>query len=136
MNAHERNPGLLEDRRPSDDRLPTITAPGYETTTTLIAPGETLLIVDDRWVGALIFVTVGSIQLECHDGATYTFPAGSILGFSDRATRRPQQRGLTRHDRGHETRHLAQNNKPSPRPASVACRNRTWQRGYPTITSR
>ncbi len=95
MNAHEHNPGLLEDRRPSDDRLPTITAPGYETTTTLIAPGETLLIVDDRWVGALIFVTVGSIQLECHDGATYTFPAGSILGFSDFGLRAAHNNGAS-----------------------------------------
>ena len=84
MNAHEHtgvdDPGSLEDRRPSDDRPLSIAAPGYETTTTLIAPGETLLIVDDRWVGALIVI---SIQLESRDGATHTFPAGSILGFTD-----------------------------------------------------
>ena len=87
MNAHEHsgvnNPRSFDDQRPSDDRPLTITAPGYETTTTLIAPGETLPIADDQWVGALIVVTVGRIQLEGREGATHTFPAGSILWFSD-----------------------------------------------------
>jgi quercetin dioxygenase-like cupin family protein len=52
-----------------------------ETTTTVLAPGETISIVNKDWNDTLIIVTEGSIDLECHSGATRTFPTGSILAF-------------------------------------------------------
>jgi hypothetical protein len=61
-----------------------INAPGFESTTTLIAPGATLPIIDDHWIGAIVEVTAGRIQLTDHGGATHTFPTGSILWFSER----------------------------------------------------
>jgi hypothetical protein len=57
--------------------------PGFETTTTRNAPGETFLIDDGEWNGALNVVTAGSVDLECHGGATHSFRAGSILWFSN-----------------------------------------------------
>ena len=45
---------------------------GYEITTTVIALGDTLPIVDNHWIGALVVVTAGSIELGCHRGTTHT----------------------------------------------------------------
>jgi hypothetical protein len=79
--AHEhiRNRHVL----PLDDCPLALPVPGFETSTTRIAPGETLLIDDGEWNGALNVVTAVSVDLECHGGATHSFPAGSILWFSD-----------------------------------------------------
>jgi hypothetical protein len=70
-------PGLL------DDCPLTLPVPGFETMTTRTAPGESLLIDDGEWNGALIVVTAGSLDLECHSGATHSFPTGSMLWFTN-----------------------------------------------------
>ena len=56
---------------------------GYQMTITVIAPGATVPIHDDEWIGALIVITAGSLRLEGRGGTFQTFPVGSILCFSD-----------------------------------------------------
>jgi hypothetical protein len=65
-----------------DDCPLTLPVSGFETTTTRIAPRESLLIDDGEWNGALILVTAGSVDLECLSGATHSFPTGSMLWFT------------------------------------------------------
>jgi hypothetical protein len=87
VTAHEHTPGShalwLDDPGLLDKRPLTLSVPGFETTTTPITAGETLMIDDGEWNGAMIVVTAGGIDLEFQSGATQTFTTGSILWFTN-----------------------------------------------------
>ena len=61
------------------ERLVDETSVLFAATVVTLEPGGVLAYDDEAWHDAIVFVTVGEIELECCSGAVYRFCCGDIL---------------------------------------------------------
>ena len=94
--THPTVPGEAPDRGSTGGRLSFVgSAPGeaFELREVRLPPGARRASDRAEWLGALVVVERGSVEVECAGGARRTFVAGDVLCLSHLALRALRNRG-------------------------------------------
>lgn len=77
-----------------DAPLPTRSGPGFRRRTVTIAPQETVPFVEQDWLGVLVMIERGDVDLCCLRGGRRRFTQGAVLFLQGLALRALHNPGL------------------------------------------